>query len=581
MMDHFTSDFRVVRLDDVPLLFALLQRMKVASLLDQLVPQPLNWAGALSFGQVVVGWQVYILRTSDQRLNQVQEGVAQRWPGYSSCLGQPVRARDFSDDRLAYVLERLQATGCWSPFETLLNQRLIRVYDLPAQRVRLTPTTLSTDAPVRERGLLQLGHSKDGRAGEAQLKIQRGVLAPRALPLVTPVVAGNSAEAPLYGPALTQVQASRGVGGKTAIGDSQLGARAPRAQRAAARDFYRCPRGDKQLRKAARAALRRAALRGAVKLQPLVQQRLDARGINPPVSAEIAAGDETRVRMKARQASRVVRWSARRRVIRAPAYARGETAALDQRRARAQQELAELAVRKQGKRRLDKPQTRAAADQSRARHRVADLLRVQVKSQTTRRAVRSYKERPDETRSATVVQVRVARDETAREEVKERLGWRIYATNDPDLTVREAVLAYREQDRIEDGLSRLKGRRLGLAPMLLQTEARLTGLIYLLTMALRVLTLVEFQVRRALPAAGKTLKGVYAGPPGRQTARPSTELRLAAFRGIDAACGTIKDTFVTYLRPLTEAQKCILRLLELDALLYEKLLPHFQNLAPE
>ena len=145
----------------------------------------------------------------------------------------------------------------------------------------------------------------------------------------------------------------------------------------------------------------------------------------------------------------------------------------------------------------------------------------------------------------------------------------------------EAVLAYREQYRIEDGLSRLKGRPLGLAPMFLPTEAHLTGLIYLLTIGLRVLTLVEFQVRRGWPAAGKTLKGVYAGQPGRQTARPSTELLLAAFQGIDAACGTLKDTFVTYLRPLTEAQKCILRLLELDELLYEKLLPHFQNLAPE
>ena len=107
------------------------------------------------------------------------------------------------------------------------------------------------------------------------------------------------------------------------------------------------------------------------------------------------------------------------------------------------------------------------------------------------------------------------------------------------------------------------------------------GLIYLLTLALRVLTLVEFQVRRGLQAEGQTLTGVYAGQPGRQTARPSTELLLAAFHGLDAACATLQGAVVTYLRPLTQTQTRILRLLGLDEQLYERLLPHFQNLAPE
>ena len=49
--------------------------------------------------------------------------------------------------------------------------------------------------------------------------------------------------------------------------------------------------------------------------------------------------------------------------------------------------------------------------------------------------MRSYKDRPDETRAETAVSVTVVRDETAIQAVKERLGWRIYATNDPDARV--------------------------------------------------------------------------------------------------------------------------------------------------
>ncbi len=107
------------------------------------------------------------------------------------------------------------------------------------------------------------------------------------------------------------------------------------------------------------------------------------------------------------------------------------------------------------------------------------------------------------------------------------------------------------------------------------------GLINLLTIALRVLTPLEFQVRRGLKAEGQTLKGVYAGQKGRQSARPSTELMLEAFQGIDAVVGTVKGELVSYLRPLTETQKRILSLLGLDDQLYDKLLFYFQNLAPE
>jgi transposase len=276
-----------------------------------------------------------------------------------------------------------------------------------------------------------------------------------------------------------------------------------------------------------------------------------------------------------------LRWEERRLVIRSYAYARAEAAALDQRLARAEAELCELAVCKQGKRRLNKKQTQEAANGIIARYGVDGLLSVLVTTKTSRRKVRKYKNRPECSRTKTTILVTVERDETAIKDVKDRMGWRVYATNHPDLSLAEAVLAYRDQYRIEDGISRMKGRPLGLSPMFLQTESRMVGLIHLLTIALRVLTLVEFRVRRALKAEGKTLTGVYAGQKGRQTARPSTELLLEAFEGIDAAIGTIKGSFVSYLRPLTETQKRILSLLGFDEQLYEKLLDHFQNLAPE
>ena len=581
MINDTSPDFRVVRLDDLPALFAIYERIQIARFLDQLVPQHPNWEGALSFGQVVVGWQVYILSQSDHRLNHVEDWVAQRLDVYAACLKRPVRALDFSDDRLAYVLDKLHEAEIWGKFETMLNQHLMRVYELQPKQVRLDSSTISTYAPVNEEGLLRLGHSKDGRPGDAQLKFQLAMLDPLGLPLVTQVVAGNSADDPLYVPAILQAQASIGVGGKTYIGDGKMAALATRALLVASQDYYLFPLGEKQLSKNARAALIGAALRGAVEIEPIKRERIDPRGSKPTVSEEIAAGYEVSVPLTAVHQDLEWHWTERRLVIRSQAYARAEAAALDGRLARAATELDKLVVPRQGKRRLNKKQAHEAAAEIIARHGVEGLVAAIVTTKVTSRTVRAYQDRPAQRRSTTTVLLAVERHERALKEVKDRMGWRVYATNHPDFSLREAVLAYREQYRIEDGISRLKGRPLGLGPMFLQTESRMVGLLHLLTICLRVLTLVEFQVRRNLKTEGKTLTGIYAGQKGRQTARPSAELLLEALQGIDAVIGKINGSFVTYLRPLTETQKRILSLLGLDENLYDKLLPHFQNLAPE
>jgi transposase len=564
----------------LPPLFALLERIKVASIFDQLIPQHPNWVGDLSLGQVVVGWQVYILSESDHRLNHVEGWVEQRKDVYSACLNSAVRPLDFSDDRLADVLDKLSETETWSKFESQLNQRIIRVYDLNPERVRLDPSTISTYAPVNEKGRLQLGHSKDGRPKDAQLKFQLGILDPLGLPLVTQVVAGNSADDPLYAPAIGQVQASIGAGGKTYVGDVKMAALATRAQLVASGDYYLCPLSEKQVSRQQRAALIGRGACGEVELRSIKRERVDPLGIKPTVVEEIAEGYEISVPMVAVHNKRVVRWKERRLIIRSHAYARAEAERLDDRLSRAASGLSELEVRKQGKGRLNKKQTKQAAVEIITGHEVEGLLAAPITMKTSRRKVRGYGGRQARTEVERNPVVSVERNEAAIKEVKQQMGWRVYATNNGELSLSEAVLAYREQYRIEDGISRLKGRPLGLSPMFLQTESRMIGLINLLTIALRVLTLLEFQVRRRLKTEGRTIKGVYAGQRGRQSGRPSAELLLETFRGIDAVVGTVKGELVCYLRPLTDTQKRILSLLGLDEQLYDKLLSYFQNLAP-
>jgi transposase len=70
------------------------------------------------------------------------------------------------------------------------------------------------------------------------------------------------------------------------------------------------------------------------------------------------------------------------------------------------------------------------------------------------------------------------------------------------LSLDDAILAYRKEYIIERGFGRLKGKPLSLTPMYLQINDHDTGLISLLTIGLRVLTLLEFVVRSKLFETG-------------------------------------------------------------------------------
>ena len=137
------------------------------------------------------------------------------------------------------------------------------------------------------------------------------------------------------------------------------------------------------------------------------------------------------------------------------------------------------------------------------RHRVADFLWLRYDQHTTTRRVRAYRDRPayEPQEHQATVEVRV--DEEALESAVHRLGWRIYSTNQPveQLSLEQAVLAYRSEYLVERSLGRLKGRPLSLTPMYGQRDDHAPGLMRLLSIALRVLTLVECVVRRQIGRA--------------------------------------------------------------------------------
>ena len=113
---------------------------------------------------------------------------------------------------------------------------------------------------------------------------------------------------------------------------------------------------------------------------------------------------------------------------------------------------------------------------------------------------------------------------------------------------------------------------MGIRPLYVQREDHARGMVRLLSLALRVLTLVEYVVRERLQATGEALRGLYAGNPKRQTARPTTERLLKAFRGITLTVVRLPDQTIRHVTPLSSLQRRILVLLGLPVSIYGALL---------
>ena len=289
----------------------------------------------------------------------------------------------------------------------------------------------------------------------------------------------------------------------------------------------------------------------------------------------VAEGFSVDVKLTAQRGDQEVCWTERRWLVRSLAYAQAQEAALERRLEDAIRALRELVVRKQGKKQLFHAELMQAAGAIVQREGVEGLLSYTVQAVMTTRQVRAYRNRPAREETDVFFQIDVRREETLIEGKKREMGWQVYATNALALALPQVVWAYRGQYRIEDDWSRLKGRPLGLTPMYLQDEQRMQGLVHLLSLALRLLTLLEWVVRERLRQEGTRLQGIYAGQPGRKTDRPSAELLLGAMKTISVSVVESNGQTHALLSPLTEVQRRLLELWGLPPDLYEKVVSGF------
>ena len=368
--------------------------------------------------------------------------------------------------------------------------------------VRFDATVGGVYHDPQQHKLFQVGKNKQGEY-ETQFKLMLASLDPLGLLLAIDVVAGNLADDPLYVPCYQRVKEMLAKNGLLIVGDSKMSAMSTRTAIVAGNDYYLTPLPhEKSEPGLLDELLAQFQVSGESLTSVILPEDLANNDREPDTALAIAEGFEVSRKQSEIVGQDEVGWDERCLLVCSFNYQQSVQAGLERRLAKAEKALRQLTpARARGKRQIsDEKSLQQAIARIEKQYKVTGLFQVTYTEEVSERKVRSYRGRPPRIERKVRFQVQVERNQEAIEWAMFKAGWRIYLTNAPQeqLSLTEAVLAYRDQYIEENIFRRLKGKMLSITPLYVQRDDHAQGLFHLLSLAARLLALGDYTACQAL-----------------------------------------------------------------------------------
>ena len=562
---------KIERVDDIPLILHWLKNMHIAEVIDGIWKTHGNRQG-LTYGQLAVLFITYLVHSLNHRLSNMEEWAVRHRIILEEVTGWKIGEKDATDDRLGDMLEVLggdQEKIC--EFESDLGKHLIQAYELPTEVARYDTTSFNVhhNSDKNNGSLLKLGHSKDKRPDLLQFKQGLGVLDPAGVPVFSDTFAGNDADDPKYVPAWRSMAEIIWHTNFLYVADSKASALETRAiiDKEGGKYIFQLPMTGNVPEDLKKYVAAYSATAEEIYLEEdgecVYSEKNSDSGCNKTSSSEqtrkVGYGFVVKEEMEWGNNEKKHIWNERRLVIQSEAHAERQKKSLKSRLEKAEKALGKLTPKKEEK----SAQFQARVHKILGKYSVKDCFEIQVIEELTKKKQYTKKGRPGPDTPYTIEEIcrlklSFNRVESVINDKYALAGWRIYVTNteEQEMTIQKSVRYYRDEWRVERGMHRLKRGSIQALPLFLRLDERIKGLILLLTIALRVITLLEFVIRRELKKNNETLAGLVPGNPKMKTARPTTERILAQFKEINCLIeqddGRISGKMVEQLNPLQE-----------------------------
>lgn len=563
-MSMHPSAIHVEALDDLPILIAALEQLDLPALLGQVIGThgTTQRYKVLTNASALLVWLLFLLTQGDHRKYTVASWVAQHQQTLEALFRQPIAPEECSDDRLSTILTRLADPLTQETLDGELATRTIHVY-LPMGggllAVHLDATTTYGFHQVTPDGLMQLGRGKDGPRDAPNVKLMAATVGAGHY-LTGEVVPGSAADDPLYVPVLTRTTRLLPplAGPLLFVGDAKFAAQASRASCQAQEQNY----------------LTVLSLRHepAGTVAQWVEEALAGDWPGPTAvwkeDTLLGYGYARTREQIATVAQQTVCWTERLLLFWSAAHAAQQSAELRKRLATARKRLAAL---------------QGMPTQGRTAYRTAAALQAEVDARVAACGVTGLLTVTlDATEVGEEARYRVAaitEDAEAIRQAVRRLGWRVYLTNaDAALLAFDAAIhTYRGVPAgVERFFHLLKGRSLGLHPLFVHTDPQIRGLLYLLTLAARVLTYLEGVVRQSLQTTRTGMTHLILNNLHKAVEKPTIRQMLEAVCRSSIALVTIHEAtgeISRHLTPIPEVVEQIIVAMGLPPDTYRRLVP--------
>jgi transposase len=571
--ENKTEVVRIERVDDIPLLLAMMMQMKTHEIIDNYIP--MHWKQRdLSWGLTLIIWLAYILSEGDHRKVSVREYVKNLSVSLSMITGQNVDELDFTDDRLGVLLKYLSIDSYWQNIEKDFSGRSIEAYKLPVEIVRCDATTVSGNHEIEQGGLFQKGISKDNPE-LPQIKIMTGALDPLGMPLAVDIVSGETADDVLYRPVIKRINEYLKNNDTMYVGDSKMSAFDTRLYIKGIEQHYLCPMPQtgntaRNMDLWIKIGLMKARRN---ELHEIYMEKDDKEKL-------IARGYEFDRTLSGTIDGEKIEWSERVLIVNSPSHAKSQAEGLEKRLAAAVEKIYALTpVRGPGKRQISDEETlKASIARILKQHKVEGMLCCKYEKEVEYEEKYVGRGKGSADRPRKIIEkiryqmIKVQRNEYRIKKEKEKQGWKVFVT---DVSLKRldfggVVKCYRQEYRVERIFNRLKSR-MNIDPLFVKRDDQIKGKTNLLTIGARVLTLVEYIVRRSLQNDNAKLKGLHPENPKKLTDTPTSERLLKVFSNINLTFLKTQGAVTQCMTQLTNLQQEILKRLGLQCAVYKKL----------
>ncbi len=390
------------------------------------------------------------------------------------------------------------------------------------------------------------------------------------------MLAGERADAGLYIPVIARIRRGLNASGLLFVGDGKMSALDTRAPMAGHQHVYLSPL---PFTGATAEAMETWITAGVAPGEAGALERIfrtNDRG------HEVLAAEGYEVERTGGGPGGTEAWTERVLILRSPLPAQQQAVGLEARLGYAEKNLAALTPpRGRGTRQsTDEATLVEAIDTVLKDHRVHGLLSIAWEKQSERRTQYVGRGRGSASRGPRVIETvrshitRIARHGDHIAALTQRFGWKAFVTNavPKRLSLQEAVLSYRNEYRVERIFNRLKSR-VHIAPLFVKLNDQIEGLTHLLTLGVRVLTVMEFVLRRSLQNDQATLPGLHPENKQKMTDKPTVERILKAFSNVSLTIvkNAAGEEILRRLTPLSGLQEDILQRQGLSTALYGQL----------